>query len=85
MEKDTKYFVKYKIRPTVAMPYSHVLGNRTTCFTITCRDEKEAMHHGNVMNYDNVKYLRIFSKTYVKLFNVRIPVKKTILFTGNIK
>lgn len=85
MEKDTRYFVKYKIRPTITIPYQYILGNRTQCFTITCWDEKEAMTHGNVMNYDNVRYLRIFSKTYVKLFNVRIPVKKTILFTGNIK
>ena len=85
MEKDTRYFVKYKIRPTIAIPYRYILGDRTQCYTITCRDEKEAMAHGNVMNYDNVKYLQIFSKTYVKLFNIHIPVKKTILFTSNIK
>ena len=85
MEKDTRYFVKYKIRPTMAIPYRYILGDRTQCYTITCRDEKEAMAHGNVMNYDNVKYLQIFSKTYVKLFNIHIPVKKTILFTSNIK
>ena len=85
MEKDTRYFVKYKIRPTISILYQYILGDRTQCYTITCRDEKEAMIHGNVMNYDNVKYLQIFSKTYVKLFSIYIPVKKTILFTSNIK
>ena len=50
-----------------------------------CRNKAEAMIHGNVMNYDNVKYLRIFSKTYINLFSILIPVKKTIIFSGNIK
>ena len=85
MEKETKYFVKYKIRPTITIPFQYILGNRTHSFTITCQNKKEALNQGNVMNYDNVKYLRIFSKTYINLFNIYIPVKKTILFSGNIK
>lgn len=85
MEKDTRYFVKYKIRPTITIPFSYNLGHKTQSFTMMCRDKAEAMIHGNVMNYDNVKYLRIFSKTYINLFSILIPVKKTIIFSGNIK
>lgn len=83
MKTMTKYYIRYKTRAGRVNPFSPVI--KSTTYTISYQDEKEAMNQGNVMNYDNVKYLRIFSKTYINLFSIHIPVKKTILFSGNIK
>lgn len=83
MKTMTKYYIRYKTRAGRVNPFNPVI--KSTTYTITCQNKKEALNQGNVMNYDNVKYLRIFSKTYINLFSIHIPVKKTILFSGNIK
>lgn len=85
MEKETKYFVRYKINPKSAIPFQYRLGYGTQTFTMQCHDKRDAMRQGYVIDYGNVRYLRIFSKTYVKVLNINILIKKTILFSTDIK
>jgi len=78
METITRYYVKYTVKVSDHPVYRlHV---KTKSFTIECADKKTALHRGNVMNYDNVENVSIYSKTYINILNKEIPISKKKIF-----
>lgn len=82
METITKYYVKYKIDNPSCIP---IIKACNGTYIIRCNCKQDAMRQGHVMNYDYIKYVKIYSVTYAKVLNASIPVKKENIFIGNIK
>lgn len=83
MKTVTKYYVKYKTNAKRINPF--LANPKPGTYTIECCNEDDAMRYGSVMNYDNVKKMKIFSKTYIVFFNINIPIKEKNIFNCNIK
>lgn len=81
METITRYYVKYTIKVSDHPVYR--LNVKTKSFTLELPDKKSALNRGNIMNYDNVENVSIYSKTYVQVMNTEIPISKKTIF--NIK
>ena len=54
-------------------------------YIIECDNENSSMLYKNIINYDNVNELKIFSRTYIKFFNINIPIKEKQIFSCNTK
>lgn len=83
MKTVTKYYVRYKTKSGKVNPFNpHIKG---FSYTFQCIDKNDAMRQGNIMSYDNVRKVEIFSKTYAVILNKNILIKKTCIFPVNIK
>ena len=81
MKTITKYHVRYKTRAGRVNPFMPVI--KSTTYTISYQDENKAMLQKNIMNYDNIKEIKIFLKRYIIVFNIIIPIGRKKLFDSN--